>query len=101
MNPIPRAIELSLCAARLAVEDADLTNDINRERIGLAVGTGGGTQDLTELSLERMRAGERFIVAHGVSLARTRGGLRNRQRIRFAWRDSNLVKLRSQKLKSA
>lgn len=60
VNPMPRAVELALHAARLAVEDANLTNDIDRERVGVVVGIGVGNQDLVELSLEKLQAGERL-----------------------------------------
>lgn len=61
VNPLPRAIELALFAARKAWEDAAFDEtEINRERVGVIVGTGIGNQDLTELALEHMKSGKRL-----------------------------------------
>lgn len=61
VNPVPRAVELALYAARQAWADAAFDEaGIDRERFGVAVGTGIGNQDLTELSIEKIKAGERI-----------------------------------------
>ncbi len=57
-NPQPRSVQLALAAARLAHADAAL--DADPERVGIVVGTGVGTLDLTERALDQVRAGERL-----------------------------------------
>jgi 3-oxoacyl-[acyl-carrier-protein] synthase II len=60
-NPTPRAVQLAIHAARLALADADWDGD--RERAGVAVGTGVGNLDLVEAALDRVRAGTRLAPA--------------------------------------
>jgi 3-oxoacyl-[acyl-carrier-protein] synthase II len=57
VNPMPRAVQLGLYAARLAWTDAQLS--IDPERVGVVVGTGVGNQDLIEHSTEKLKRGER------------------------------------------
>ncbi len=56
VNPLPRAVELALHAARLAFDDAQPT--IAKERIGVVVGTGVGNGDLVE-AVSQLPAGQR------------------------------------------
>ena len=61
VNPQPRAVELALFAARQAWTDAAFDEtEIDNERVGVVVGTGIGNQDLAELSIEKLQAGERL-----------------------------------------
>lgn len=61
VNPLPRAVELALFAAKQAWADAAFDEaEIDRERIGVVVGTGIGNQDLADFSVERLNAGERL-----------------------------------------
>ena len=61
MNPVPRGVELALFAARQAWTDAGLgSEEIDRTRIGVVVGTGIGNQDLTEFAFEKLQSGERL-----------------------------------------
>lgn len=61
VNPMPRAVELALFAARQAWEDAAFDEaKIDRTRIGVVVGTGIGNQDLAEFSIEKLNTGERL-----------------------------------------
>ena len=61
VNPQPRAVELALYAARQAWAEGRFDEtEIDRERIGVVVGTGIGNQDLADLSFERLNAGERL-----------------------------------------
>lgn len=61
LNPVPRAVELALFAARQAWKDAGFNNEeINRTSVGVVVGTGIGNQDLTEYAFEKIQLGERL-----------------------------------------
>jgi 3-oxoacyl-[acyl-carrier-protein] synthase II len=60
-HPVTRSVQLALVAARLACDDAALSGD--RERIGVAVGTGVGNLDLIDQALERSRQGERIAAS--------------------------------------
>ncbi len=61
VNPLPRAVELALFAARQAWMDAAFDKaEIDRERIGVVVGTGIGNQDLADISVEKLNAGVRL-----------------------------------------
>lgn len=61
LNPVPRAVELALFAARQAWEDANFDEqEIDRNRIGVVVGTGIGNQDLIEMTVEMLSKGERM-----------------------------------------
>ena len=61
MNPVPRAVELALFAARQAWTDAEFNDkEIDRTRVGVVVGTGIGNQDLTEFAFEKLQSGERL-----------------------------------------
>ncbi len=57
-NPQPRAVQLALAAARLALADANL--DADPERVGVVVGTGVGNLDLFEAAISKASAGERL-----------------------------------------
>src|SRR4051812_11169259 len=48
-HPQPRAVQLALDAAKLALEDAAFEGD--RERVGVVVGTGVGNLDLSEIAI--------------------------------------------------
>ncbi len=61
VKPAPRAVELALFAARQAWQDAGFDDaEIGRNRIGVAIGTGIGNQDLTELAVEMTWKNERM-----------------------------------------
>jgi len=58
-SPRSRAVQLALAAARLALDDAALSLDGARERVGAIVGTGVGNLDLVERALADVARGVR------------------------------------------
>ncbi len=60
-NPMPRAVQLAMHAARLAMSDAGFEGD--PERVGVVVGTGVGNVDLIEAAVETLRRGIRLSPA--------------------------------------
>ncbi|MHB2016564.1 MAG: beta-ketoacyl-[acyl-carrier-protein] synthase family protein [Candidatus Xenobia bacterium] len=54
LNPVPRAVQLALEAARRAWHDAGL-QQLDRARVGLVVGAGIGNLDLLEQGVEDLR----------------------------------------------
>jgi 3-oxoacyl-(acyl-carrier-protein) synthase len=60
-NPMPRAVQLAIHAARLAMADARYEGD--RERVGVVVGTGVGNVDLIEQAAAQLAGGKRVSPA--------------------------------------
>jgi 3-oxoacyl-(acyl-carrier-protein) synthase len=58
MRPQPRAVQLALAAARLALADAGWSR--SRAELGVIVGNGVGNLDLLEQALDDTRAGKRL-----------------------------------------
>jgi 3-oxoacyl-[acyl-carrier-protein] synthase II len=61
MDPEPRVVQLARRAARLAWDDASFEGD--PERVGIAVGTGFGSMDLVEATLQAMHEERRISPA--------------------------------------
>jgi 3-oxoacyl-[acyl-carrier-protein] synthase II len=60
-NPMPRAVQLALHAARLTMADARYEGD--RERVGVVVGTGVGNADVIDAASQTLARGARVSPA--------------------------------------
>jgi 3-oxoacyl-[acyl-carrier-protein] synthase II len=60
LNPMPRAMRLGLAAGESAWANSGVAGSVERERVGLAVGTGVGMSDLIE-EVARRRAGGELV----------------------------------------
>jgi 3-oxoacyl-[acyl-carrier-protein] synthase II len=60
-NPMPRAVQLALHAARLTMSDARFEGD--RERVGVVVGTGVGNADVIDAAAQTLQRGARVSPA--------------------------------------